>query len=137
MPNLNISFNRNHTLQYDLDTFERYKQEGIEVDSSYGYHFHNGFICGICQMFPMFNYQRRTELGIMQLPIIIKENGSFYIDKSPQTMYDDIISIFNKTISYNGDFTLLWHTNKMNTFEGIACKRVYRKVIEFINIKVK
>ncbi|WP_297676952.1 hypothetical protein [uncultured Bacteroides sp.] len=123
--------NRNHLLLYDINLLDYLSEKGIYLDSSFGFHYRNGFRCGICQRFPMFNYLSRRSMKVYQLPFSIKDNGSFYLDKSVASMRNDILSMLHVIEHYRGDVISLWHTNKLNTFE----MRQYRKV--FIRIFAK
>lgn len=127
-----ICCNRNHTLLYDLEQMEVLSRHGIEMDSTFGFHFHNGFRCGICQKYPMYNYLQRRRMNLEQLPFCIKDNGSFYLDKSPETMWNNITDILNTIRKYNGDIVLLWHTNKLNAFESILYKEIHFKLISYL-----
>lgn len=124
--------NRNHTLLYDLDQMELLSRYGIMTDSSFGFHYHNGFRCGICQEYSMFNYLQRRRMNLNQLPFCIKDNGSFYLDKSPETMWNNIMDILNTVTQYNGDVVLLWHTNKLNAFESSPYKGIHFKLISYL-----
>ncbi len=124
----NIDGNRNHMLFYDVNQLEYLAEQGIFLDSTFGFHFRNGFRCGVCQKYPMFNFLSRYTTGVYQLPFNIKDNGSFYLDKSVESMRSDIYSILNVIKHYSGDVVLLWHTNKMNTFEMMNYKSIFLQI---------
>lgn len=128
-----FQYNRNHTLLYDLNQMEFLSRYGIKTDSSFGFHYHNGFRCGICQEYPMYNFLQRRRMNLNQLPFCIKDNGSFYLDKSIETMWGNIIGILNIVKQYNGDIVLLWHTNKLNTFEFKPYKEMHFKLISYLS----
>ena len=80
-PDDSLYYNRDHTLLDDLNQMDALSRYGVKVDSTFGFHYHNGFRCGICQEYPMYNYLQRRRMNINQLPFCIKDNGSFYLDK--------------------------------------------------------
>lgn len=132
LPDHSLYYNRNHTLLYDLNQMDALSRYGVKVDSTFGFHYHNGFRCGICQEYPMYNYLQRRRMNMNQLPFCIKDNGSFYLDKSSETMWENIIGILNTIKRYNGDVVLLWHTNKLNIFEYSPYKGIHFKLISYL-----
>lgn len=120
-----IDGNRNHMLFYDVNQLEYLARQDIFLDSTFGFHFRNGFRCGICQKYPMFNYLSRHAMEVYQLPFAVKDNGSFYLDKTGESMRNDILSVISTVKRYRGDAVFLWHTNKLNSFEGMNYKKVY------------
>lgn len=127
-----LHYNRNHTLLYDLNQMAALSRYGVKTDSTFGFHYHNGFRCGICQEYPMYNYLQRRRMCLNQLPFCIKDNGSFYLDKSPETMWKNIIGILDMIKQYNGDIVLLWHTNKLNAFEFCLYKDIHFKLLSYL-----
>lgn len=120
-----IDGSRNHMLFYDVNQLEYLAGQDIFLDSTFGFHFRNGFRCGICQKYPMFNYLSRHVMEVYQLPFSIKDNGSFYLNKTAESMRSDILSTISTVKRYRGDIVFLWHTNKLNSFEKMNYKKVY------------
>ena len=118
-----IDGNRNHMLLYDVNQLEYLAGQDIFLDSTFGFHFRNGFRCGICQKYPMFNYLSRHVMEVYQLPFSIKDNGSFYLNKTAESMRSDILSTISTVKRYRGDVVFLWHTNKLNSFEKMNYKK--------------
>ena len=48
-------------------------------------------------------------------------------------MWGNIIGILNIVKQYNGDIVLLWHTNKLNTFEFKPYKEMHFKLISYLS----
>lgn len=130
--NKDIYCNRNHLLLYDLSNMNILHQSGILLDSTFGFHYHNGFRCGTCHSYSMYNYLSRVNMNIIQLPFTIKDTGSFYIDNTPETMWHDIVEILDTIKYYDGDVVLLWHTNKLNTFDFRQYKKIHFQLISYL-----
>lgn len=64
-------------------------------------------------------------MEVYQLPFSIKDNGSFYLNKTAESMRSDILSTISTVKRYRGDVVFLWHTNKLNSFEKMNYKKVY------------
>lgn len=80
-------------------------------DSTMGYHDREGFRCGVCYEFSMFNILTRKNLKLKEKPQIVME-GTYIINKSRlkiDEIHQRVLGLKRKVDKYDGDFVFLWH----------------------------
>ena len=91
---------------------------GLHYDESLGYADHSGFRCGVCYDYPAFNIVSRQKLNIIIRPLIVMECSVLdydYMNLNIQTgeAFNKMVYFKNICESYNGNFTLLWHNDRL------------------------
>jgi len=125
-----IQGGRNHNLLYNKNTFEQWNNVGLKYDSGYGFQFRNGFRCGTCYMFQVFDVFKRCTLNVFEIPFIAMDSVAIRRKNSENEMYDEIISLIEMVKKYNGIACIIFHSNLMNT---VGRKKFKRKYIALVN----
>jgi hypothetical protein len=126
-----LTFGRAHFLRFEIPTtWQIWEDANMEWDSSLGYADKEGFRCGVCYPYSVFNILSRKKLNLKERPLIVME-GSFttYQDIIPQEMEEKIKFLINKVKKYNGEFVFLWHNSSFNTNFWKKYEYVYEKVL--------
>ena len=130
--NTDINFGREHYLRFEVPTtWQVWEDNNMEWDSTCGYADKEGFRCGICYEYSVFNILTRKKLQLKEKPLIVME-GSLINQQSmnPQNMQTTIKNLIVKVKKYNGNFVFLWHNSSFNTKEWRSYQHIYQKVLE-------
>jgi hypothetical protein len=112
--------NRQHCLRWETPaTLQILADVGLTYDTTLSFADFAGFRCGVCYEYPIFNVVTRQPLKISERPLIVME--CTVLDKRYMNLgqKDDnfVLSVFKKykdlCKAFNGDFTLLWHNNRL------------------------
>ena len=104
----------------------------MKWDSSLSYADKEGFRCGVCYEYSVYNILTRTKLNLKEKPLIVME-GSFQKyqpDITSEDMESNIISLINLVKKYNGEFVFLWHNSSFNTTQWKKYQNIYKKVLK-------
>lgn len=127
-----ISFGRQHYLRFEVPTtWQIWEDNGMSWDSTLSYADKEGFRCGTCYEFSVFNVLSRKKLKLKEKPLVVME-GSFvhYQPKvTPDEMEKKIIILINKVRKYNGEFVFLWHNSSFNTITWRNYQHIYESVL--------
>lgn len=110
---------RQHYLRFDYTTTLQYLNDlGLDYDESLTYAEYSGFRCGVCYDYPAFNIVSRKKLNIIIRPLIVMECSVLdhdYMNLNIQTgeAFNKMMYFKNICKSYNGNFTLLWHNDRL------------------------
>ena len=114
LTNSEISFGRQHYLRFELpETWQICEDVCMEWDSTMSYADREGFRCGVCYKFPVFNILTRKKLNLIEKPLIVMD-GSFITyqpEMLPHDMNTKINQLINTVKKYKGDFVFLWHNS--------------------------
>jgi peptidoglycan/xylan/chitin deacetylase (PgdA/CDA1 family) len=109
---------RQHFLRWRTpDTFQNWQDAGLDYDSTLGYADAAGFRCGTCHQFPAFNVETGQTLRVIERPLIAMEGT--VMDASYQNLgattaaLDRFKALKDVCRYYDGEFTLLWHNNRL------------------------
>ena len=128
-----VNFGRQHFLRFEAPTtWQIWEDNNMKWDSTLSYADREGFRCGVCYEFPVFNFLTRKELNLYEKPLIVMEGSFTTYQKhiSKQDMIDKIVNLQNKVRKYNGTFVILWHNSSFNTPAWNKYKGVYEYIIE-------
>jgi len=112
-------------------TWQIWEDNGMSWDSTLSYADKEGFRCGTCYEFSVFNVLSRKKLKLKEKPLVVME-GSFvhYQPKvTPDEMEKKIIILINKVRKYNGEFVFLWHNSSFNTITWRSYQHIYESVL--------
>lgn len=109
---------RQHYLRWEPDvTPQAWDRAGLRYDSTLSFVDHAGFRCGVCYEFPMFDVVECRVLSLRQRPLIVMEcsvlNQSYMGLERPEDALPYMESLKAECRKYSGDFTLLWHNQRM------------------------
>ncbi len=102
----------------------------LNWDSTCSYADKEGFRCGVCYEYSVFNILTRKKLNLKEKPLIVME-GSFATYQpniKPEKMLEKIRQLIDKVKKYNGEFVFLWHNSSFNTNEWERYQKIYDKV---------
>lgn len=127
---VNITTGRHHFLRFEVPTtWQIWEDCGMEWDSTLSFHDKEGYRCGVCYPFPVFNILTRKQLNLIERPLTVME-GSFmtYQKITPELMLTRIKKLMDTTKLYNGEFVFLWHNS---AFRDPSFNPVYEEVLKY------
>jgi hypothetical protein len=128
-----LEIGRAHFLRFEIPTtWQIWEDAQMKWDSSLSYADKEGFRCGVCYEYSVFNILTRTKLNLKEKPLIVME-GSFQKyqpDITSEDMESNIISLINLVKKYNGEFVFLWHNSSFNTTQWKKYQNIYKKVLK-------
>lgn len=102
----------------------------MEWDSTMGYSEMEGFRCGICHDFPVFDVQQRKMLRLREKPLIAMDvTLAQYRKLKPETALQSLTSLRQETMRHQGEFVFLWHNSSWNTYFWEPWKTVFHQII--------
>lgn len=128
-----ITFGREHFLRFEVPTtWQIWEDNGMEWDSTCSYADKEGFRCGVCYEYSVFNVLTREKLNLKEKPLIVME-GSFATyqpDIEPEVMEEKIKLLMQKVKKYDGEFVFLWHNSSFNTPMWKRYEKIYKEVLK-------
>ncbi len=128
-----MKFGREHFLRFELPTtWQIWEDNGMEWDSTLSYADKEGFRCGVCYDFPVFNILTRNSLNLREVPLVVME-GSFVTYQKTITaveMENQINKLLEKVKRYRGVFVFLWHNSSFNTDEWKDVQHIYKRILQ-------
>lgn len=115
---LPVTTGRQHYLCFSApDTWQRWTDHGMDWDSTLGYPEAEGFRCGICRDFPVFNFRTRQMLPLREKPLIAMDvTLAHYQGYTPERALEHLYTLWNTTQQHGGEFVLLWHNSSWNDY---------------------
>ena len=126
-----VTTGRQHFLCFSApDTWQHWADAGMDWDSSMGYPEAEGFRCGICQPFPVFNFKTKKTLALYEKPLIAMDvTLAQYRNYSPNEALERLLLLRRQVAKHGGEFVLLWHNSSWNTYFWAPWQRVF---LEFL-----
>lgn len=95
-----------------------WEQSGIRYDSTLGYPDREGFRCGTCHAYPLYDLERDRPLTVQEHPLIVMDATlRVYRKLSKEAALSSMKTLFNRCQAVGGDFVVLWHNgNVMRTW---------------------
>lgn len=126
-----FTVSRQHFLRFEVpQTWQYLETAGVLYDSSMNYASKEGFRCGVCYDFPVFNILTRQTLKIREIPLLFMD-GNFATYQSHLSYLEckkSLSFLIKKVRRYGGAFVFLWHNSN---FSGMKWKR-YSGLYDFI-----
>ena len=92
-------------------------KNGFKYDCTLGFADHLGFRCETCYEFPVYDLLKKKVLSIKERPLIVMERTVLDQDymgiESYDKAFEHICDLKNCCRLFNGDFTILWHNNRL------------------------
>lgn len=115
-----ISISRQHFLSFEIkETPNLMEENGIIVDSTLGYNEQEGFRCGTCHEYVLWDFRNNCAFKLIERPLIVMDvtlmNHKAYSKK------EALASIFNlnsRCKAVGGKFTILWHNSYVYGSDG-------------------
>ena len=113
-------------------TWQIWEDNALDCDSTLGFAEKEGFRCGTCCEYSVFNILTRKKLGLKERPLIVMESTFIdYQDISPEVVEAKIKSLVDTVKKYRGYFVLLWHNSRINSPSGNKYWKVYKKILAY------
>ena len=127
-----ITSGRQHYLSFSApNTWQRWADAGLEWDSTLGYSEAEGFRCGICSSFPVFNFLSRQVLPLREKPLIAMDvTLAQYRGYTPEQAYERLLELRARVQQHRGEFVLLWHNSSWNTYFWAPWREMYREFVQ-------
>jgi len=125
-----ITEGRQHYLRFEIPiTWKIANENGLEIDTSLGYHDYEGFRCGTGDEFSVFDITDRKNLNLKERPLIIMdETLRGYRNLKPEDAFTAINVLKKKSKKYNMKFTILFHNSSFDEVDWKGWKDVYKNV---------
>jgi len=128
---LKLRYGRQHYLRFEIPTtWQIWEDNNMEWDSTLGYADEEGFRCGTCYSFNVFNILKRKMLKLKEKPLIVMEATlACYKQYSSGQMKEKILNLMEKVKKYEGEFVFLWHNSSFNTPFWEKYKYIYEEIL--------
>lgn len=122
---------RQHYLCFQApETWRRWAEAGMTWDSTLGYPEAEGFRCGICCEFQVFDALARKRLPLREKPLIAMDiTLAQYRKYTSQQAFERLASLRTTVRKHGGEFVLLWHNSSWNTYFWAPWRPVYREFV--------
>ena len=106
---------RQHFLRFDVRKTPQIWQEcGIRSDSTLGFPEREGFRCGTCHPYPLYDIVNDRVLDVFEHPLIVMDTTLFQYRKlSESEAFDSVRKLYDRCVAVEGDFVMLWHNTTM------------------------
>jgi len=106
----------------------------MKWDSTLTYPEKEGFRCGTCYGYSVFNILTRKKLKLKEVPLEVMEGSLVnYQNLPPEKAEKKIIKLMEKVKKYNGSFVLLWHNSSFSGELWEKYKIVYEEILRYGN----
>jgi hypothetical protein len=124
-----LNTGRQHFLRFDINkTPQIWQDNGIENDSTLGYPEREGFRCGTCHEFYLYDLKNDTVRTVKEKPLIVMEGTLFqYRGLNVEKSVGSIRRLYQRCQAVEGDLVILWHNHNIfrdydDKFRGVYCK---------------
>lgn len=113
-----VTTGRQHYLCFEApSTWQRWADAGMAWDSTLGYPDAEGFRCGMCRDFPVFNFLTRQVLPLREKPLLAMDiTLARYRGYTPAQASERLQHLRRQVDKHGGEFVLLWHNSSWNDF---------------------
>lgn len=124
---------RQHYLRFAVPyTWKIWEWEAMDWDSTLGYSEMEGFRCGICHDYPVFDPIERRITSLREKPLIAMDvTLALYRKYTPEEALERLQQLKRQVIKHRGEFVFLWHNSSWNTYFWAPWKKVF---LEFLSI---
>ncbi|MFJ5713879.1 polysaccharide deacetylase family protein [Neobacillus sp. NPDC093127] len=122
---------RQHYLRFEVPvTWNIWDSNRMEMDCTLGYPEREGFRCGTCYEYTVFDFIERKKLTIKEFPLIVMDGTLFgFQDLSPKQMETATMKLLEITKKYKGKFVYLWHNSSFNIEHWKKHDSVYTHIL--------
>ncbi len=128
-----VTNGRQHYLRFAAPaTWQIWEKSGMAWDSTLGYSEAEGFRCGICHDFPVFDFLERKMLRLREKPLIAMDvTLALYQKYTPAEASERLEQLRRQVVKHKGEFVCLWHNSSWNAYFWADWKEVLLKFIAF------
>ncbi len=128
-----VKIGRQHYLRFEIPTtWQIWEDNNMKWDSTLSYPEKEGFRCGTCYEYSVFNILSRKRLNLKEMPLEVMEVTMVgYQNLAPEIIQKKIIKLIDKVKKYNGNFIILWHNSNFNDGLWGKYKIVYEEILKY------
>lgn len=109
---------RRHFLQFKVPyTFRQTEKFGFNLDTSFGFKDRNGFRCGVCYSYPMFDVLEKRTMNLWVSPFLLMDVSLLRLKYDERKARQEFESLAAQVRKYQGDFRFIWHNNSFEVQE--------------------
>ena len=102
----------------------------MKWDSTLTYPEKEGFRCGTCYGYSVFNILTRKKLKLKEMPLEVMEGSLVnYQNLPPEKAEKKITKLIDRVKKYNGSFVLLWHNSSFNFSVWNKYASLYKNIL--------
>lgn len=126
-----ITTGRQHYLRFSIpETWRIWEESEMEWDSTLGYAGMAGFRCGVCYDFPVYDFQERKELNLIEQPLIMMDVSlKQYENLGVNDAIKKVEKLKSMVSQYNGSFVYLWHNSSYEKEGWEGYNTVYERTL--------
>jgi len=130
----NILTGRQHYLRFKIPfTWQIWEDNGMMIDESMGFAEREGFRCGTCYEYSVYNILNRKKLKLKERPLLLMEKSISGYQNHLDTeifnkKFDSMVDVVKK---YKGNFVFLWHNSSFD--RKIYTKKFYQQLLQKLN----
>ena len=124
---------RQHFLRFDARKTPQIWQEcGIRSDSTLGFPEHEGFRCGTCHPYPLYDIENDCALEVVEHPLVAMDTTLFqYRELTKEEAFASICRLYERCKAVEGDFVMLWHNTTMFGELESWYRNVYLRFVKY------
>jgi peptidoglycan/xylan/chitin deacetylase (PgdA/CDA1 family) len=127
---------RNHYLRFCVpDSWEILEKAGFEYDTTLGYPDTVGFRNGMCHPFWPYNLLSDSEVGILEIPMVIMDGTLFDPARSCDEAWEVAKRLIETVADCQGVLTLNWHSHHIGCFFRQSWLYLYEKILQYCSRK--
>ncbi len=125
-----VGSGRQHYLRFRVpDTWRTWEANGFTYDSTLCYADLHGFRTGTCYDYPPFDVEQNRQMNLLERPLIVMDGTlRTYQGLTPAQGHDEVLKLARRCRDAGGNFTLLWHSDSLPTYE-LGWVVMYRSVL--------
>lgn len=106
---------RQHYLRFDaLITPQIWEQAGLREDLTLSFFDHEGFMCGTCHPYPLYDLLNDHPLSVLERPLLLMDGTveGYRGLNIPEALFS-AKAIWNRVVAVGGEFVILWHNSSL------------------------
>lgn len=126
---------RQHFLRFFAPrTVAIWQRHGMLADSTLGYSEREGFRCGTCHPFRLYDLENDKPSGVIERPLIVMDATLFRnFAGQLDAAYGKVVELYQNCMKAEGDFVILWHNSSMYRTLEPWFQQVYLRFLEQLN----
>jgi len=126
-----ILVSRQHYLHFNINkTPVIWEDNQIITDSTLGFNSREGFRCGTCHEFNLYDRINDRETSVIELPLLVMDCTLLYKRHlTVEQAYTQLEKLYDRCCAVNGKFVILWHSHFMHREWEVWYQDVYKKIL--------